>query len=119
MVELQMKVNLLINAFCVVLEDTFSRPPNEIPIRFAKYFLDVVLKVSQSKPIMRDINEDKMFLLCEQVLTRLITPDLGSIGSNEGEVMKKSLNNIMIKILEHCDSTRIFVVLIRLLCKHS
>jgi hypothetical protein len=33
--------------------------------------------------------------------------------------MKKTLNNIMIKILEHCDATRIFVVLIRLLNKHS
>ena len=65
MLELQMKANLLINAFCVVLEDTFSRQPHEIPVRFAKYFLDVTLKVSQSKLIMRDINEEKMQLLCE------------------------------------------------------
>ena len=33
--------------------------------------------------------------------------------------MKKSLNNIMIKILEHSDATRIFVVLIQLLGKHQ
>jgi hypothetical protein len=47
-------------------------------------------------------------------------PDLGNLGlAGEGENMKKALNNIMIKILEHCNPTKIFVVLIRLLSKHS
>ena len=63
--EMTANSNRLLGAFGIVLADTFNRPPSEIPVRFAKYFLDVLHNVCQSKCILREVDEENMFVLCE------------------------------------------------------
>jgi len=57
--------NDLINAFTHVLIDIFERPVEEIPLRFAKYFITIVLKACSCKEIMREASEEAIFELAE------------------------------------------------------
>ena len=118
--ELQRKANQLSDALTKVILITFDKPIAEIPLRFAKYFLNVVHKVCCTKTIMRELNENSLFALVEQILIRLLIDELETLGEKgEGELMLKTLNGTMLRILEHCRPTRIFVVLIRLLTKYK
>ena len=118
--ELQKKANQLADSLTKVILITFDKPITEIPLRFAKYFLNVVHKVCCTKIIMRELNENSLFTLVEQILVRLLIDELEKLGEKgEGELMLKTLNGTMLRILEHCRPTRIFVVLIRLLTKYK
>lgn len=118
--ELQKKANLLCDALTKVIINTFERPIDDIPLRFAKYFLNVVHKVCSTKIIMRDLTEGSLFGLVEQILTRLLIEELEKVGEKgEGEVMLKTLNGTMLRVLEHSRPTTIIVVLIKLLTKHK
>ncbi|OMJ81605.1 hypothetical protein SteCoe_17877 [Stentor coeruleus] len=69
---------------------------------------------------MRELNETSLFSLVEQILTRLLIENLEKVGGNgEGELMLKTLNGTMLRVLEHCRPTRTFIVLIRLLTKYK
>ena len=117
--ELTRKANNLADALTRVIVITFDKPVQEVPLRFAKYFLTVVNKVCCTKLIIKELNEASLFGLVEQVLTRLLIEDLDKLGENgEGEALLKNLNATMLRILEHCKPTLIFVVLIRLMTKY-
>lgn len=45
--------------------DIFDRPVEEIPLRFAKYFITIVLKACSCKEIMREVSEERIFELAE------------------------------------------------------
>lgn len=118
--ELQRKANNLSDALTKVIIITFEKPIQEIPLRFAKYFLNVVHKVCCTKIIMKELNETSLFALVEQVLIRLLIEELEKLGEKgEGEAMLKTLNGTMLRMLEHCKPTLIIVVLIRLLTKYK
>lgn len=57
--------NDLVNAFTHVLQDIFDRTVEEIPLRFAKYFITIVLKACSCKEIMKEVSEDRIFELAE------------------------------------------------------
>ncbi len=53
-------------------------------------------------------------------MTRLLIDNLDKIGSNkEGELILKNLNSSMLRMLENCSHTYIFVVLFELLTKYK
>ena len=118
--ELQRKANILADSLTRVIIITFDKPVADIPLRFAKYFLNVVNKICCTKLIMKELNESSLLALVEQILIRLLIEELEKLGEKgEGEAMLKSLNATMLRILEHCKPTLIFVVLIRLLTKYK
>ncbi len=57
--------NELISAFTHVLLEIFDKPVEEIPLRFAKYFITIVHKATSSKEIMREVSEEKIHELSE------------------------------------------------------
>ncbi|CAG9332562.1 unnamed protein product [Blepharisma stoltei] len=119
MVELQYKANILTEALCKVMVSTFERPVETIPLRFAKYFLSVVIKMCCTKPIMIRLSDNSLYQLSEQILKRLLIDDLDKIGEKgEGEAMLKTLNGAMLRILENGKPTQVFVVLIKLLTRY-
>jgi len=98
------------------MDDIFKYPVNEIPLRFTKYFITIVNKTCASKEIMKEVTEDKVNKLAEQLLTRLLIENLDKIGQNkEGELILKNLNSSMLRMLENCNHTYIFCVLFTLL----
>lgn len=72
--------NDLCQAITHVLVDVFEVPIDQIPLRFAKYFVTIVHKVCGSKDIMRKVDEQTVFDLAEQLLTRLLIDNLDKIG---------------------------------------
>lgn len=57
--------NDLVSAFTHVLNDIFDKSVEDIPLRFAKYFITIVLKTCSCKEIMREVSEEKIFDLAE------------------------------------------------------
>lgn len=113
--ELATSGNRLFDTFADVLREVFDKPPHDIPIRFAKYFMTVTNKICSSKPILRIVCEKSMQAFAEQLLTKLLYDGLEKLGENgEGEYMVKALNSNMLRILENCNPTRSFAVLIAL-----
>jgi len=113
------QANELVNALTYVLMDVFDKPVEEIPLRFAKYFITIVHKVCSCKEVMREASEDRVFELVEQLLTRLLVEGLDKVGENkEGESILKNLNSAMLRLLENCNHTYIFCVLFNLLRKY-
>lgn len=117
--EVQTKANNISEAMIKVIISTFERPIEDIPLRFAKYFLNVLHKVCSTKVIIRELTESNLYTLVEQVLTRLLIEELEKVGEKgEGEMMLKTLNGSMLRLLEHSAASKITIVLIRLLSKY-
>lgn len=57
--------NDLVGAFTHVLNDIFDKALEDIPLRFAKYFITIVLKTCSCKEIMREASEERIFDLAE------------------------------------------------------
>ena len=57
--------NDLVSAFTHVLSDIFERPVEDIPLRFAKYFITIVHKACSCKEIMREVIEIRIEELAE------------------------------------------------------
>ena len=110
----------LVNAFTQVMIDIFSFPVKEIPLRFTKYFITIVNKTCSSKEIMKEVSCNEVMGLVDQLLQRLLIDNLDKIGTNkEGELILKNLNSSMLRMLENCNHTYIFVVLFGLLTKYK
>ena len=98
------------------MDDIFKYPVQDIPLRFTKYFITIVNKTCASKEIMKEVSQTQVNQLAEQLLTRLLIENLDKIGQNkEGELILKNLNSSMLRMLENCNHTYIFVVLFTLL----
>lgn len=111
----------MLDAFTKVMNDIFSYPTSEIPLRFTKYFITIVNKTCSQKEIMREAAYPQVHGLVEQLLTRLLIENLDKIGTEknkEGELILKNLNSSMLRMLENCQHTHIFLVLFSLLTKY-
>jgi cytoskeleton-associated protein 5 len=118
--ELIQKSNQIVDAFCLVIKNTFDRNLEEIPLRFAKYFCNVVHKVCSTRIVMKELTDAALFNLIEQLLLKLLIENLEKLGERgEGKEMQGTINASILKMLENCQFTRVFVVLIRLLTKYK
>ena len=118
--QLKTKADMLVDSITYVIDDVFSKSLDELPVRFAKYFLTIVHKLCSLKGIMLHVSEDKLYLFGEQLLTRLLIEGLDKVGDKgEGETMIRNLNGTMLRLLENCAPTNIFCVLILLLRKYK
>ena len=112
--------NELCSAFTHVLIETFEKPLAEIPIRFAKYFVTIVNRVCQCNEVVLAAREAEVHDLTEQLLIRLLTEGLERIGENkEGDVILKTLNSAMLRLLENAQPTIIYCTLYNLLRKYK
>ncbi len=56
------------------------------------------------------VNLKETYELTEQMLVRLLTENLDKLGDQkEGEVITKTLNAAMLRLLENCQPTAIYV----------
>jgi len=91
----------LIDAISKVLYDVFNKTSEKVPLKFGKYFISIVNKICSIKEIMRNVEEQKILILVEQLLLKLLIPGLDSLGEkSEGQAMFRNLNNTILKILE-------------------
>ena len=112
--------NFLIGSISKVLHDVFSKTSDKIPLKFGKYFISIVNKVCSIKEIMRSVEERNILILVEQLLLKLLIPGLDTLGErHEGQAMFRNLNNTILRILENCHPTQVFVVFLSLLKKYK
>lgn len=65
-------------------------------------------------------SEKETYELTEQLLMRLLTENLDKLGEvKEGEVILKTLNAAMLRLLENCQPTLIYLSLYKLLKKYK
>ncbi len=108
----------VLGTFADVLRDLFGNggPVDEIQLRFAKYFLNVMNKVCSARHLVSGAGETELSKIMEQLLSKLLFEGLDKLGTNsEGEMMMKLLNSTTLRLLENCQPTRVFCVLISLL----
>ena len=110
---------LLIDTFTYVIQDIFNKPISQIPIRFAKYCLTVANKICSIKVFLTALNSQSLYYFIEEILTKLLFANLDQLGQKgEGDTMMRNLNSIMLRLLENCDPTNMFTVLLDLLKKY-
>ena len=88
--------------------------------QFLGYFLKVVQKVCSIDFIVKQLTEAELAELCEKYVLGLSSEKLEKSGeNNEGELVVKTLNSSVIKILELAKPSEIFPALLSLLIKYK
>jgi uncharacterized protein YoxC len=112
--------NFLIDSISRVMHDFFNKAPDKIPLKFGKYFISIANKVCSMKEIMMNVEERKILILVEQLLLNLLIPDLDKLGERgEGQAIFRNINNTILRILENCSPTTVFVSFLTLLKKYK
>lgn len=110
----------LIITFADILRELFDKPMEDIPVRFAKYFMTVVSKVCANKNVIQHVSEKCFYVFIEQILMKLLYDNLENMGeNNEGQYLIKALNLTILRILELYDPTKLFSVFIHLFMKYK
>jgi len=92
--------------------------PSEIPIKYAKHFMTVFLKLCSLKELVQNASDLTVELLLEKLLTNLLKEGIDKLGElNEGEAVMKQINSSILRILENCDPTKVICSLLTLLRK--
>ena len=87
-----------------------------IPLKFAKYLTTILFKLTSNKEFIFHISYKVLFDLCYELLNYLLINDLDKIGSNqEGNIIFKSLNSSMLRVLENCDTTSVILALLEII----
>ena len=73
------------------------------------------IKLTSNKELIFHISYKVLFDLCFEILNYLLINDLDKIGSNqEGNIIFKSLNSAMLRVLENCDTTSVILALLEI-----
>jgi hypothetical protein len=87
-----------------------------IPVKFAKYMAIVLCKLTSNKELISNLNYEVLLDLSRQLLKYLLINGLDKIGENqEGNIIFKSINSTMLRILENCDTTSVILALLELI----
>ena len=86
-----------------------------IPLKFAKYLATILCKLTSNKELIIHISYKVLYDLCFELLNYLLINGLDKIGSNqEGNIIFKSLNSAMLRVIENCDTTSVILALLEI-----
>ena len=89
---------------------------NSIPIKFAKYLSIVFCKLAANKELISHLSYNVLLDLSRELLRYLLINGLDRIGDQqEGNIIFKSINSTMLRILENCDITCVITALLELI----
>ncbi len=87
-----------------------------IPLKFAKYLVTILCKLTSNKELIIHISYKVLYDLCYELLNYLLINGLDKIGSNqEGNIIFKSLNSTMLRVIENCDTTSVILALLEII----
>ena len=87
-----------------------------INVKFAKYLVTILCKIASNKELITHISYKVLHDLIHELLKYLLISNLDKIGENqEGNIIFKSLNSAMLRILENCDTTSVILVLLEII----
>lgn len=110
-------IDEIITVFRKVSDELFLvKDLKTIPIKFAKYLAIVLCKLASNKELISNLNYEVLLDLSRQLLRYLLINGLDKIGENqEGNIIFKSINSTMLRILENCDTTSVILALLELI----
>ena len=87
-----------------------------ISAKFAKYLVTILCKIASNKELITHITYKVLYDLTYELLKYLLITNLDKIGENqEGNIIFKSLNSAMLRVLENCDTTSVILVLLEII----
>ena len=87
-----------------------------IPLKFTKYLATILCKITSNKELIIHISYKVLYDLCFELLSYLLINGLDKIGSNqEGNIIFKSLNSAMLRVLENCETTSVILALLEII----
>ena len=110
-------IDRIIDIFIQVTHELFiDSDIYTIPAKFAKYISTVLLKLASKKELISKISYNIIFKLTIELLNYLLINDLNKIGTNEeGNIIFKSINSTMLRIIDNCDKTSVIRVLLEII----
>ena len=89
---------------------------NNIPIKYAKYVSIIFCKLASNKELISHLSYNVLVDTSRELLKYLLINGLDKIGDQkEGEIIFKSINSTMLRILENCDITHVIMALLELI----
>ena len=110
-------IDKIISTFKVVSHKLFyMKDLNSIPIKFAKYLAIVFCKLASNKELISHLSYNILLDICRELMRYLLIKDLDRIGEQqEGNIIFKSINSTMLRILENCDTTFVISAFLELI----
>ena len=114
-------INEIINIFNKACHELFIvKDIKTIQVKYAKYLATVLCKMASNKELLSNLKYQTILELSKELLNFLLIKDLDKIGENqEGNIIFKSLNSTMLRVLENCDITLVIVALLELLKEYQ
>ena len=89
---------------------------NTIPIKFAKYLSIVFCKLASNKELISNLSYNILLDISRELLRYLLINGLDRLGDKqEGNIIFKSINSTVLRILENCDITFVISALLELI----
>ena len=110
-------IDRIITTFKAVSHKLFyMKDLNSIPIKFAKYLSIVFCKLASNKELISNLSYNVLLDISRELLRYLLINGLDRIGDQqEGNIIFKSINSTMLRILENCDITFVITALLELI----
>ena len=110
-------IDKIISTFKAVSHKLFyMKDLNSIPIKFAKYLAIVFCKLASNKELISHLSYNVLLDISRELLRYLLINGLDRIGDQqEGNIIFKSINSTMLRILENCDITFVITALLELI----
>ena len=105
----------IFSTFASTLKEIFNKPMYAIPWRFCKYCLIVLSELCDSQFLVRELNEEALGFLLEQLLMLLGYDRLEMRGDNdEGKLIVLLLNKAVLRVMENSDPNKLIIALLSL-----
>ena len=110
-------IDNIISIFIKITHNLFDAENIEnISAKFAKYLVTILCKIAANKELITHMTYKVLNELIYELLNYLLISNLDKIGENqEGNIIFKSLNSAMLRILENCDTTSVILVLLEII----
>ena len=107
----------IITKFILVLHKLFyMKDLNTIPIKFAKFLSTVFFKLASNKELISHLSYNILLDTCNELENYLLIDGLERLGDEQdGNIIFKSINSTMLRILENCDITLVISALLELI----
>ena len=115
-------IDKIIEIFIKVLHELFiENDIKNIPIKFTRYLTTVLLKISSNQELISNLSYKVLSQITNELLNYLLIQGFDKIKDKqeEGNIIFKSINSTMLRIIENCNKTDIILVLLDIIKKYQ
>jgi len=107
--------NDLMSSFTSALNELFNCPRYELPTKWVTWFLKYLNRYASNRLFFEFISEETLLNFTNTVLTKMLAEDAQKKHDRQAALFTRSLNGIMLRILENARSGQMIEVLLELM----